>query len=176
MPTQQTVYRAPLRAFCCLLHNNMQQLHLLQKVRGLRKLLILARTAFARFLRAVLDMKLNGDYAAIVTGGASGLGEASARRLASHGVKVCLFDLNEERGKRVAEEIGGAFCKVDVSNTDSVASGFEAARKAHGVERILVNCAGIGCVERRCEGNDFTNRTRPRAGWRTCVFYSTRAV
>jgi NAD(P)-dependent dehydrogenase (short-subunit alcohol dehydrogenase family) len=89
-------------------------------------------------------MKLNGDYAAIVTGGASGLGEASARRLASHGVKVCLFDLNEERGKSVADEIGGAFCKVDVSNTDSVASGFEAARKAHGVERVLVNCAGIG--------------------------------
>ena len=89
-------------------------------------------------------MKLNNEHAAIVTGGASGLGEASARMLASCGLKVALFDLNEERGKAVAQEIGGTFCKVDVSNVDSVGAGFEAARAAHGVERILVNCAGIG--------------------------------
>lgn len=89
-------------------------------------------------------MELNSSIAAIVTGGASGLGEATARMLAGHGVKVALFDLNEERGNSVAGELGGIFCKVDVSNPDSVAEGFAAARKAHGTERILVNCAGIG--------------------------------
>lgn len=89
-------------------------------------------------------MKLTSDHAAIVTGGASGLGEATARNLASHGLKVCLFDLNDERGASVAEDIGGTFAKVDVSDTESVAAGFQTARAAHGVERILVNCAGIG--------------------------------
>ena len=89
-------------------------------------------------------MKLSKEHAAVVTGGASGLGEATARRLASHGVKVSLFDLNEERGLEVAKDIGGTYCNVDVSNVDSVAAGFEAARASHGVERILVNCAGIG--------------------------------
>jgi len=89
-------------------------------------------------------MKLTSDHAAIVTGGASGLGEATARNLASHGVKVCLFDLNDERGASVAEDIGGTFAKVDVSDSESVAAGFQTARGTHGVERILVNCAGIG--------------------------------
>ncbi|MEO0547169.1 MAG: SDR family NAD(P)-dependent oxidoreductase [Pseudomonadota bacterium] len=89
-------------------------------------------------------MKLNSEHAAIITGGASGLGEATARKLASRGVKVCVFDLNEERGQSVAKDIGGVFAKVDVSDTDSVAAGFETARAAHGTERILVNCAGIG--------------------------------
>ena len=89
-------------------------------------------------------MKLSSDISAIVTGGASGLGEATARRLAEHGVKVALFDLNEERGSSVAQEIGGVFCKTDVTDVASVAAGFEAARAAHGIERILVNCAGIG--------------------------------
>ena len=89
-------------------------------------------------------MKLGKDIAAIITGGASGLGEATARNLAGHGVKVALFDLNEERGESVAGELGGVFCKVDVSDADSVAAGFEQARAAHDQERILVNCAGIG--------------------------------
>ena len=89
-------------------------------------------------------MKLDNSISAIVTGGASGLGEATARNLASHGVKVALFDLNEERGSSVAAEIGGTFHKVDVTDVDSVASGFEAARAANGQERVLVNCAGIG--------------------------------
>ncbi|MEM9677017.1 MAG: SDR family NAD(P)-dependent oxidoreductase [Pseudomonadota bacterium] len=89
-------------------------------------------------------MKLNSEHAAIITGSASGLGEATARKLANHGVKVCVFDLNEERGQSVAKDIGGVFAKVDVSDTDSVEAGFETARAAHGTERILVNCAGIG--------------------------------
>ena len=88
-------------------------------------------------------MKLNG-LAAVVTGGASGLGEATARKLAAEGVKVAIFDLSEEQGKAVAAEIGGTFCKVDVTNDESVDAGFAAARAAHGQERILVNCAGTG--------------------------------
>lgn len=93
-------------------------------------------------------MKLDSTIAAIVTGGASGLGEASARRLASHGVKVALFDLNEERGRKVAGEIGGIFCKTDVTSEDSVEAALAAARKAHGQERIAVNCAGIAIAKR----------------------------
>ncbi|TAK16868.1 MAG: SDR family NAD(P)-dependent oxidoreductase, partial [Rhizorhabdus sp.] len=86
-------------------------------------------------------MKLDNSVSAIVTGGASGLGEATARALAAKGVKVALFDFNEETGNRVAAEIGGLFCKVDVTNEESVDAGFEQARAAHGQERILVNCA-----------------------------------
>ncbi|GAA0284707.1 SDR family NAD(P)-dependent oxidoreductase [Alteraurantiacibacter aestuarii] len=91
-------------------------------------------------------MKVDSSIAAIVTGGASGLGEASARALAAKGAKVALFDLNEERGERVAAEIGGIFCKVDVSDEASVDAGFARARAAHGQERVLVNCAGIGTI------------------------------
>ena len=88
-------------------------------------------------------MDLQG-CAAIVTGGASGLGEATARALAAEGVKVALFDLNEEVGSKVAAELGGTFGAGDVTNESSVDAGFEKARAAHGQERILVNCAGTG--------------------------------
>ena len=88
-------------------------------------------------------MKLEG-LAAVVTGGASGLGLATARLLAENGVKVAIFDLQEDKGAAAAAEIGGTFCKVDVTSDDSVDAGFAAARSAHGNERILVNCAGIG--------------------------------
>jgi NAD(P)-dependent dehydrogenase (short-subunit alcohol dehydrogenase family) len=84
------------------------------------------------------------NLAAVVTGGASGLGEATARRLASEGVRVALFDLNAERGERVAAEISGVFCAVDVTSDDSVDTGFAKARAAIGQERILINCAGGG--------------------------------
>ena len=89
-------------------------------------------------------MQLGSDIAAVVTGGASGLGEATARRLAGEGVRVTVFDLNEERGHAVAGEIGGTFARVDVSDAASVAEGFAAATDAHGPARVLVNCAGIG--------------------------------
>jgi NAD(P)-dependent dehydrogenase (short-subunit alcohol dehydrogenase family) len=89
-------------------------------------------------------MKLDASIAAVVTGGASGLGEATARALAAKGVKVALFDLNAERGEAVAGEIGGIHCAVDVTNEASVDEGFAKARAAHGQERILVNCAGTG--------------------------------
>ncbi|MEW6598315.1 MAG: SDR family NAD(P)-dependent oxidoreductase [Pseudomonadota bacterium] len=89
-------------------------------------------------------MKLSSEIAAVVTGGASGLGEATARALAAHGVKVAIFDMNEARGQDVAADIGGVFCKVNVTSDADVDAGFEKARAAHGQERILVNCAGTG--------------------------------
>ena len=89
-------------------------------------------------------MKLDKSVAAVVTGGASGLGAATARALASQGVKVALFDFNAEKGEALAKEIGGVFCKVDVTKEDEVDAAFAKARAAHGQERILVNCAGTG--------------------------------
>lgn len=89
-------------------------------------------------------MELSNQISAVVTGGASGLGEGTARLLAAQGVKVGIFDMNAERGEAVAKEIGGAFAKVDVSNEESVDAGFETVRAANGQERVLVNCAGIG--------------------------------
>ena len=81
--------------------------------------------------------------AAVVTGGASGLGEATARELARRGAKVAVFDRDVQRGEQVANEIGGLFCEVDVTSDEKVKAAFEKARAAHGQERILVNCAGV---------------------------------
>ncbi len=89
-------------------------------------------------------MKLDSSVSAVVTGGASGLGEATARLLAQHGVKVALFDMNAEKGEAVAKDIGGVFCKVNVTSDAEVEAGFEKARAANGQERILINCAGTG--------------------------------
>jgi NAD(P)-dependent dehydrogenase (short-subunit alcohol dehydrogenase family) len=89
-------------------------------------------------------MKLDSSISAVVTGGASGLGEATARLLASHGVKVAIFDMNEAKGEAVAKELGGVFCKVNVTSEEEVDAGFAKARAAIGQERILVNCAGTG--------------------------------
>ena len=89
-------------------------------------------------------MKLDSSISAVITGGASGLGEATARLLASHGVKVALFDMNADKGEAVAKELGGAFCKVNVTSDEEVDAGFEKARAANGQERILINCAGTG--------------------------------
>ena len=87
-------------------------------------------------------MKLDSTISAVVTGGASGLGEATARALAADGVKVAIFDLNKEKGAKVAADIGGVFCEVNVTSDESVDAGFARARAAIGQERILVNCAG----------------------------------
>ena len=89
-------------------------------------------------------MQLSSAVTAIVTGGASGLGETTARLLASKGVRVALFDLNESLGNILAEEIGGIFVQVDVTSDESVDLGFSKVRGALGQERILINCAGIG--------------------------------
>lgn len=89
-------------------------------------------------------MRLDSSIAAVVTGGASGLGEAAARALAQHGVKVAIFDMSIERGEQVAASIGGVFCKVNVTSDADVDAAFAQARAAIGQERILVNCAGTG--------------------------------
>src|SRR5215471_2232165 len=89
-------------------------------------------------------MKLSSSISAVITGGASGLGAATARRLAAHGVRVALFDLNEASGKALAAELGGVFCKVDVTSEEQVDAGFAKARAVIGQERVLVNCAGTG--------------------------------
>ena len=89
-------------------------------------------------------MKLSSDISAVVTGGASGLGAATAKRLAASGVKVAIFDFNEAAGEALARQIGGTFCKVDVTNEEQVDAGFAKARAANGQERVLVNCAGTG--------------------------------
>jgi NAD(P)-dependent dehydrogenase (short-subunit alcohol dehydrogenase family) len=89
-------------------------------------------------------MRVDSSVAVVVTGGASGLGEATARLLASRGARVALFDLNAQKGEELAQEIGGVFCAVNVTSDDSVDTGFAKARAAIGQERILVNCAGIG--------------------------------
>lgn len=87
-------------------------------------------------------MELSAAISAVITGGASGLGEATARALANHGVKVAIFDLQKDKGEAIARETRGVFCQVDVTSEESVAQGFARAREAHGQERILVNCAG----------------------------------
>ncbi len=89
-------------------------------------------------------MELNASIAAVITGGASGLGAATARALGAKGVKVAIFDLNEEKGTALAAELGGVFCKVNVTSDEEVDAAFAKAREAHGQERILVNCAGVG--------------------------------
>ena len=85
-----------------------------------------------------------GDVAAVVTGGASGLGEACVRALAGAGAKVAVFDMNRPRGEAVAAEVGGIFCEVDITNDASVDQALAQSRAAIGQERILVNCAGRG--------------------------------
>ncbi|MEK7293141.1 MAG: SDR family NAD(P)-dependent oxidoreductase [Actinomycetota bacterium] len=91
-------------------------------------------------------MDINGA-SAIVTGGASGIGAATARQLANRGARVIVADLQEDKGKQLAKEIGGAFCKVDVTNTQDIINAAEMA-KSMGPVRILVNSAGIGWAQR----------------------------
>ncbi len=105
-------------------------------------------------------MQLNSSVAAVVTGGASGLGEATVRKLAEHGVKVAIFDMNEEKGEKVAKEVGGIFCKVNVTSEDEVDAGFVKARAAHGQERILVCCAGTGNAAKTASRDKQTGETK----------------
>ena len=91
-------------------------------------------------------MDINGA-SAIVTGGASGIGAATARLLASKGAKVVIADLQADKGEALAKEIGGAFCKVDVTKTEDIMNAIEMA-KDMGPLRVLVNSAGIGWAQR----------------------------
>jgi NAD(P)-dependent dehydrogenase (short-subunit alcohol dehydrogenase family) len=91
-------------------------------------------------------MDINGA-SAIVTGGASGIGAAAARQLAARGAKVVIADLQDDKGKELADEIGGAFAHVDVTKTDDIINAVEMA-KSMGPLRVLVNSAGIGWASR----------------------------
>ena len=86
-------------------------------------------------------MIIDKNTAAVVTGGASGLGRATAEALAASGVKVAIFDVNQDKGEQVAQAIGGLFCQVDITSEDSVLAGFAKARAVQGQERLLVHCA-----------------------------------
>lgn len=86
-------------------------------------------------------MKIDSTTAAVVTGGASGLGRATAEALAAAGVKVAIFDINEPLGEEVAKSINGLFVRVDITDEQSVLDGYAKARAAHGQERICVHCA-----------------------------------
>ncbi len=92
-------------------------------------------------------MNIQG-HAALVTGGGSGLGEATARELARLGAKVAVLDVNLENAKRVASEINGIACHCDITNTESLQAAMDAASAAHGPARILMNIAGIGSAKR----------------------------
>jgi NAD(P)-dependent dehydrogenase (short-subunit alcohol dehydrogenase family) len=87
-------------------------------------------------------MNISG-CAAIVTGGASGLGEATARMLAAAGARVAVLDVDTKRGEQLANAIGGIYARVDVTDTNNVEDGLNRAAEVHGEARILVNCAGI---------------------------------
>jgi NAD(P)-dependent dehydrogenase (short-subunit alcohol dehydrogenase family) len=93
------------------------------------------------------SMELNGT-SAVVTGGASGLGEATARVLAAAGAHVVVADLNEELGKQVADEIGGRFAKTNVTDEEDAAAAIAAAEESGRPLRVVVNCAGIGYAAR----------------------------
>ncbi len=92
-------------------------------------------------------MDVNGS-AAIISGGASGLGEATARELARLGATVVIADLNEERGKALADELGGVFAKTDVSDDEQVQAAVDAAVATGKPLRVVINSAGIGWAER----------------------------
>lgn len=103
---------------------------------------------------------VQGQTAAVVTGAASGLGRATAYALAGAGAKVAVFDINEEAGRAVADDVGGLFCKVNILDEESAVEGFMKAREAHGQERILVHCAMAA------KGGKTVGRDRDTGGWK----------
>jgi NAD(P)-dependent dehydrogenase (short-subunit alcohol dehydrogenase family) len=93
-------------------------------------------------------MQIDSSLAAVITGGASGLGEATARMFRARGARVAILDLQEERGRKVAAEIGATFHSCDVTSESSVDAALTAARAANGQERVVANCAGIATGRR----------------------------
>lgn len=106
-------------------------------------------------------MKLGPDIAAIVTGGASGLGAATARALAAAGVRVAIFDTNREAGEPLAASIRALFCYCDVTSEATVSTALELARETNGPERILVNCAGIAIGQKTVSRDKNTGAITP---------------
>ncbi len=92
-------------------------------------------------------MKIQGQ-AALVTGGGSGLGEATARALAAQGAKVAVLDINADQARKVASEIGGVACPCDITDSASLQAALDSAAAAHGPARILMSIAGIGTAKR----------------------------
>lgn len=88
-------------------------------------------------------MKIDANFIAVVTGGASGLGEATSKLLASLGSKVIIADLNDQKGKELANEIKGQYFRTDVSNEQNVIALFEFIKQKHGQVHAVVNCAGV---------------------------------
>jgi NAD(P)-dependent dehydrogenase (short-subunit alcohol dehydrogenase family) len=93
-------------------------------------------------------VRLDNSVAAIVTGGASGLGEAAVRGLAATGARVTIFDVDVELGERLAREVRGRFAPVNVADDQQVQDQIERAESAHGVARVVINCAGIAPAAR----------------------------
>lgn len=106
-------------------------------------------------------MLLGKDIVAVVTGGASGLGGATAKALADKGVRVAILDLNTDLGEKHAKAIGGHFQRCDVTSEASVDAALAGTRKVLGGERILVNCAGIGIAKRITRKNKDTGAIEP---------------
>ena len=106
-------------------------------------------------------MKLGNDIAAIVTGGASGLGGATATALAEVGCKVAIFDVNRVAGEALATSIGAVFCFCDVTSEASVAEALRTARAVHGPERVLVTCAGIAIGQKTVSRDKATGEPVP---------------
>ena len=92
-------------------------------------------------------MQIQGQ-AALVTGGGSGLGEATARELARLGARVAVLDVNIANAERVAADIGGVACDCDITNSESLQAAIAKAAQAHGPARILMHIAGIGAAKR----------------------------
>ncbi|MBN9014516.1 MAG: SDR family NAD(P)-dependent oxidoreductase, partial [Rhizobiales bacterium] len=84
------------------------------------------------------------DVAVLITGGGSGLGAATARAMAAKGAKVSVIDQNKDNAEKVAAEVKGVAINADVTSEEQIQAGIEKAEAAHGVARVLVNCAGIG--------------------------------
>jgi NAD(P)-dependent dehydrogenase (short-subunit alcohol dehydrogenase family) len=93
-------------------------------------------------------MRLGKNIAAIVAGGATGLGAAAAEKLAQAGCKVAVLDMYREPGEALARKIGGIYCHLEISSEITVDTAIDFAREEHGPERILVNCAGIALDQR----------------------------
>jgi NAD(P)-dependent dehydrogenase (short-subunit alcohol dehydrogenase family) len=112
-------------------------------------------------------MDLNG-VAAIVTGGASGLGEATARRLTAAGARVAVVDLQDDRGEQVAKELEGLYVRADVTSPDDVTAAVEAAAEL-GTLRVLVNCAGIGLAQRTIGRDGSYESAHPLDGFQRVI-------
>ena len=105
-------------------------------------------------------MKPDEISSAIITGAASGLGAATARALALRGIQVAVLDIDKIKGAAVADDIGGLFCEVDITDAESVDAALKMARAEHGQERLLVNCAGIVTGSRTAGRSRETSETR----------------